>query len=93
MKIKCPHCKNTIEIESPAATLGRIGGQSTSDAKKAAVRENGKRGGRPRINTWFVANYKGDLAGHDMSETRAKALALTMQEKEPDNEWEAIQGE
>lgn len=31
-----------------AATLGAQGGKSTSDAKSAAARENGKRGGRPR---------------------------------------------
>ncbi len=33
---------------SAAATLGRAGGSVTSDAKAAASRENGKRGGRPR---------------------------------------------
>ena len=31
-----------------AAELGRKGGQSTSEAKRAAVRENGKKGGRPK---------------------------------------------
>jgi hypothetical protein len=31
-----------------AARLGRAGGQSTSKAKRAASRENGKLGGRPR---------------------------------------------
>ena len=31
-----------------ATELGRKGGQSTSEAKRAAVRENGKRGGRPK---------------------------------------------
>lgn len=34
-----------------AAALGRIGGRATSDAKAAAARENGKRGGRPRKTT------------------------------------------
>ena len=48
MKIKCPHCKKTIEIEDPAAALGRIGGQSTSEAKRKASAENGKKGGRPK---------------------------------------------
>ena len=33
-----------------AAELGRIGGQSTSTAKKAAAAENGKKGGRPKKN-------------------------------------------
>lgn len=39
------------EVESVAATaaaLGAIGGKSTSAAKVAAVRENGRKGGRPR---------------------------------------------
>ena len=31
-----------------AAELGRKGGKSTSEAKSAAARENGKRGGRPK---------------------------------------------
>ncbi|MBV9211130.1 MAG: DUF2442 domain-containing protein [Acidobacteria bacterium] len=30
------------------AELGRQGGRATSEAKRAAVRENGKKGGRPR---------------------------------------------
>ena len=30
------------------AAFGRLGGLSRSDAKRAAVRENGKRGGRPK---------------------------------------------
>ena len=34
-----------------AAALGRKGGQSTSDAKRAASRANGKKGGRPRKST------------------------------------------
>jgi hypothetical protein len=38
------------EIASAAATLGRKGGASRSKAKQAASRENGNKGGRPRIN-------------------------------------------
>lgn len=36
------------QIQKAAALLGRRGGQSRSEAKQAAVRENGKLGGRPR---------------------------------------------
>lgn len=36
---------------NPAATLGRKGGEAKSDAKVAASRENGKKGGRPRKST------------------------------------------
>jgi hypothetical protein len=32
---------------NPAAVLGKRGGQATSPAKTKAVRENGKKGGRP----------------------------------------------
>ena len=40
--------KAMTDTSTAAATLGRKGGQSTSEAKRAAVRENGKKGGRPR---------------------------------------------
>jgi hypothetical protein len=39
------------DTSAAASTLGRRGGQSTSEAKRAAVRENGKKGGRPKKNT------------------------------------------
>ena len=42
---------------------------------------------------WCVANYKGEIIGHDMSESKAKLLAEEMHEKEPDMEWEALGGE
>ncbi|MET0265438.1 MAG: DUF2442 domain-containing protein [Duganella sp.] len=31
-----------------AAQMGKVGGQAATDAKKAAARENGKLGGRPK---------------------------------------------
>lgn len=36
------------DISQAAAAMGRKGGQSTSEAKRQAVRENGKKGGRPK---------------------------------------------
>jgi hypothetical protein len=36
-------------INQAAALLGRMGGKSTSDAKRIASRENGKAGGRPSM--------------------------------------------
>lgn len=36
-----------------AKQLGRLGGKSKSEAKASAVRENGKKGGRPK-NCFFV---------------------------------------
>jgi hypothetical protein len=38
----------STEKSLSATILGRKGGQSTSETKKAAVRANGKKGGRPR---------------------------------------------
>ena len=36
-------------MKNPAAvSLGRLGGKATSEAKRRAVRENGKLGGRPK---------------------------------------------
>ena len=39
---------SNIEISAAAAALGRRGGASRSAAKVAAVRENGRKGGRPK---------------------------------------------
>jgi len=36
-------------IGTAAATLGKLGGKSRSEAKIAAARENGKKGGRPKV--------------------------------------------
>jgi len=40
--------RNLIGLASAASLLGQKGGSAKSTAKSAAVRENGKRGGRPR---------------------------------------------
>jgi general stress protein YciG len=39
---------NTHDTSAAAATLGRKGGQSTSQAKADAARKNGQKGGRPK---------------------------------------------
>jgi hypothetical protein len=43
--------KNThiSSVNKAAQQLGRLGGKKTSEAKARASRENGKRGGRPKI--------------------------------------------
>lgn len=40
--------KAALHRSEAAAALGAVGGTATSDAKAAAARENGKRGGRPK---------------------------------------------
>lgn len=37
-----------MDVKAAAAVLGRLGGLAKSAKKTAAVRENGKKGGRPR---------------------------------------------
>lgn len=37
-----------MELNKMASALGRKGGQAKSERKTAAVRENGKKGGRPK---------------------------------------------
>ena len=40
--------KEKEEIKAAAAAMGKLGGSVKSEAKAAAVRENGKKGGRPK---------------------------------------------
>ena len=42
---------------------------------------------------WYVADCHGNLAGHDMSKLAAQYCADTMQDREPDNDWEAMCGD
>lgn len=39
----------TLDITKAAAALGKKGGKSKSDRKTTASRENGKKGGRPKL--------------------------------------------
>ena len=49
-------------IQQAAAAMGKKGGAAKTEAKKAASRSNGKKGGRPRkgIQTGAVEIYKDD---------------------------------
>lgn len=45
---------NQTDISTAAAALGRKGGKTTSEAKAAAARANGAKGGRPpQLARWF----------------------------------------
>ena len=49
MRITCPHCGKPIEFAGIASELGKKGGSSTSERKKAAILENLKKSnGRPK---------------------------------------------
>lgn len=43
----CPNCRPYMKDQA-AVSLGKRGGQVKSKAKTKAVRENGKKGGRPK---------------------------------------------
>lgn len=53
--------RDEYAVSQAAAALGRKGGKSTSDAKRAAARENGKRGGAPRIVETLTAEERAEL--------------------------------
>jgi len=52
MAVLVENTKRALTASAAASIMGRKGGASTSTAKRAAVRENGKRGGRPR--RWLI---------------------------------------
>lgn len=60
----------TNNISEAAAALGRKGGKAKSEAKAKAARENGKKGGRPRI-------YGNILGSKDVIEAKGYVLTQT----------------
>jgi len=76
--MKCPHCSNDIKqrlvmkeaarIEARSerralrTTAASLLGSITSDAKAAAARENGKKGGRPKRNREKGGTHEHELA-------------------------------
>jgi hypothetical protein len=64
--------KMAKDIRDAAATLGRKGGQATSDAKAKASRENGKKGGRlpsyycGMCEQWFTRSKECPKCGFDL---------------------------
>lgn len=46
--MKCPHCGKELDLEALRRELMAEQGRAKSEAKQAASRENGKKGGRPR---------------------------------------------
>lgn len=51
---------NTATKNPAAAALGRLGGLSKSEAKRVAVRENGKKGGRPTTEFHFGKVFRSE---------------------------------
>ncbi len=66
----------TNELSKAAAVLGRKGGQVKSEAKARAARENGKKGGRPRI-------YGNILGSKDVIEAKGYVYVLTPTASKP----------
>lgn len=54
MKIKCENCGHEID---PASLMGKI----KSEKKATASRENGKKGGRPKIKDFLKKHYSEDV--------------------------------
>jgi hypothetical protein len=62
-----------IDLSKAAADLGRAGGAARSDRKSAAVRANGKLGGRP-ATTRLLFCVRGPNDGRDFAGTVAEIL-------------------
>lgn len=66
----------TTKITSAAAVLGKLGGSVKSEAKAISSRENGKRGGRPRMAYQIVDGFNGHRSsGHRTLKAAGAALA------------------
>jgi len=61
------------KISQAAAQLGKLGGKSTSEAKRIAARENGKRGGRPSNTIKFTVAMPTE--GEDIENLNAQKYA------------------
>jgi hypothetical protein len=57
------------DLNKAAALLGRLGGKSTSEAKRRAARMNGKKGGRPKKNKDKDKSQPEPEHEHTMKET------------------------
>jgi hypothetical protein len=51
----------TNNLSKAAAALGRKGGSATSEAKRAAARTNGRKGGRPTETELRIRNQIDDI--------------------------------
>lgn len=77
------------DIQKAAAILGKKGGKSTSAAKVAAVRENGKKGGRPPQKSFRIFSSWGSDFGSWRGETAAHALSKLHRESGYDDvKWD-----
>ena len=54
--LRCPHCNKVIPMALFTTFIGKIGGSKTSEAKKRSSRENGLKGGRPKVPLAQVQN-------------------------------------
>lgn len=66
----------TIEISTAASLLGLKGGASRSEAKVAAVRENGRKGGRPKMTIREAKDILEQMAKEDTLKGRVALSTL-----------------
>lgn len=76
-----------MDIKEAAAIIGRKGGKSRSAAKVAAVRENGKKGGRPPQKSFRIFSNQGSDFGSWRGETAAHALSKLHRKAGYDVKW------
>jgi hypothetical protein len=79
-----------IAMKQAASLLGHLGGSVKSERKTAAVRENGKKGGRPTMETktWVVLNNEnGAFFGTVKAKTWKKALTEAYDAFSPDRRF------
>jgi uncharacterized membrane protein YqiK len=78
--LTCPHCGEYIDLAFNVGAAARAMGSRTSEAKAAAVRENGKKGGRPpkhwvEVMQSAQAETEELMAASDMRATIEAAIA------------------
>jgi hypothetical protein len=66
------------EVTATAAALGTLGGQASTDAKAAAARENGKRGGRPMSWSTAARIMADENSTHEERERAASRMCVEL---------------
>ena len=86
--------KYKISRASLYARAKRLGVEYLREKKPCSNQppQNSKKEPESTGSCWFVSSAKGRIAGHYMTETKAKQLAGELQDKQPFAGWKAING-